>query len=265
MSSSGDVDDTSKMSPQVSSPLRSIPHELLLQVAGLLDEGSLLRLSETDKFMHTEVITADLFLTEICVHCGSTFATIENRYANACIPISNKLHRRHRGERAASQSELRRMRDLVEQRHRIARGERFHLDDVAKETCVLCQQRYLGYQVSDNAWRTSVAEHLQDSCLCMSCYLNGNTELLRYNSWKVAIICCILLILTYVIAMNRLIAVDSAIRGEIRKVGEFDAVLDLITLFNPMKCFSNIETCLERFSKWFSNTSSNCDNYDREY
>merc|ERR1712232_9780 len=86
----------------------------------------------------------------------------------------------------ANERELRRMQDLINQRLRISRGERFHMSDDAKETCALCQKRFLGYQVSNADWQASVETHLLDACLCMTCYLNGNKR--DYNTKKIIIV-----------------------------------------------------------------------------
>lgn len=154
-------------------PLKELPHELILQIVKMLDEKSLLRLSEVDKYMYAELVKSHLFQPDICVHCNAQFTTLDNRNIKACIPIRNKLHRKHKGKRAANQRELRRMQDLVDQRFRIARGHQFLLDDDSKETCAICQKQYLGYQVSDDAWLSNVPRHYRDLCLCMSCYLGS--------------------------------------------------------------------------------------------
>ena len=137
---------------------------------GLLDASTLLRLSEVDRWTSREGVTPELFEPDVCVHCGSTFSPLENR-AEACVPIRNKKHRRHKGERAATARERRNHQALIEQRRRIARGDKFVLGDDRYAACDRCGDRYLRYRVSDDAWREAVPEREQHASLCMACYL----------------------------------------------------------------------------------------------
>ena len=135
-----------------------------------LDTSSLLRLSEVDRWTHEEAVAADLFQPDVCVHCGKAFSPLENR-AQTCVPIKNKRHRRHKGERAANARERRNRRALIEQRKRIARGEKWILGDDRYASCDRCGARYPRFRVPDDAWREAVPEHEQDASLCMACYL----------------------------------------------------------------------------------------------
>lgn len=137
---------------------------------GLLDSTTLLRLSEVDRWTSREGVTPELFEPDVCVHCGSTFSPLENR-AEACVPIRNKKHRRHKGERAATARERRNHHALIEQRRRIARGDKFVLGDDRYAACDRCGDRYLPYRVSDDAWREAVPERERHASLCMACYL----------------------------------------------------------------------------------------------
>ena len=113
-------------------PLEALPDHVAHFVNQFLDCDSLLRLSETARPYHVAV-TSDLFRLDICVHCSTPFFPLDNREPR-CLPIRNKSHRRHKGERAANARELRRTKELVEQRLRIARGDTFHVDEDVKET-----------------------------------------------------------------------------------------------------------------------------------
>lgn len=156
--------------------LMVLPKEVLLHVAQMLDETTLLRLSEANRFLHRGVVTSELFKADVCVHCTAPFGLLDNRNREACIFIRNKPHRRHKGTRQASRRELRNMKELVKQRLRISRGHRFSLDAAAKETCDRCRRQYLGYQVSDDAWRSRVPGRQQGLCLCTSCYLGARID-----------------------------------------------------------------------------------------
>ena len=124
--------DAAAPEPCAAAALVPLPDAVLHYALQMLDTGSLLRLSETGWRAHAAV-TADLFRLDICVHCSTPFGPLDNR-SERCLPIRNKAHRRHKGERAANARELRRTRELVEQRLRIARGHRFAVDDGIKET-----------------------------------------------------------------------------------------------------------------------------------
>lgn len=179
--------------------LNVLPHELLLQTMEMLDERSLLRLSEANSYMHEEVIQSNLFQLDICVHCNKQFTILDNRNMEACILIRNKHHRKHKGKRVANQRELRWMQELVDQRFRIARGHQFVLDADDKETCANCQKKYLGYQVSNDAWQSNVPRHKWNLNLCMSCYLGSRSsvDLLKVLTVLLAIIFLVIMFLNF--------------------------------------------------------------------
>jgi len=176
----------------------SLPKELLSHVAQMLDEKSLLRLSEVNRFLHDDVVTSDLFQTDLCVHCLTPFDRIDHRDKEACIPIRSKPHRRHKGSRQAGPRELRCMKELVRQRRRIARGHRFAVDEATKETCDSCRRRYLGWQVSDQAWRSRVAARRRGWCLCMPCYLAARPhDGARWRMLAAALVLCVAVFFHY--------------------------------------------------------------------
>ena len=154
-----------------------------------LDTSSLLRLSEANRALHGGV-TAELFRPDVCVHCGSIFAALDNR-VGACLPIRQKAHRAHRGERVASERERRRRRALVEMRHRIARGDTFAVEADRFRDCDRCGKRYLGYRVADDAWEAHVPSGERDASLCMACFLAGgeaDDRRGRADLWVVAVL-----------------------------------------------------------------------------
>lgn len=175
-----------------------LPKEVMLHVSQMLDEKTLLHLSEVNRYLHDGVVTSELFEKDVCVHCTAPFDLLDNRNREACLPIRNKPHRRHKGTRRASPRELRNMKELVKQRLRISRGHRFSLDDSAKETCDSCRRQYLGYQVSDHAWRSRVPSRQWGLCLCVSCYLGaGSNSGTRLRMLVALLIMCVAVFFHY--------------------------------------------------------------------
>jgi hypothetical protein len=118
-----------------------------------LDAASLFSCMEASTGFKARCEDERLWPLSICVHCGKSFAALENR-GEHCIGAINKHGRRHKSHAVANKRELRNHHTLIANRDmvRLIREGKFQPTVDNQETCGVCSKTHLAWNVSDTEW-----------------------------------------------------------------------------------------------------------------